>query len=237
MLISSKFHDYYDSVTSYGVDKTVVYIRTETEIAWKNKEVSVPYEEKIKWDAKDVTYEVNKYVIGFCGKLYPVIEFRLYVAESGFRSQFFYDVESVKEFMAKRKMQNSERTYFWRENFYVTSETGLKNWFDTARWNVLLPLFHEHKVPVFVFGRDFTKPSGRAIKLVLNPRLKNFQFFKAQDTVTAFQSIYMYISGVLGISAPTTVEISDKEMAKKKGHDSKYSFKKPPGKRGKNKWR
>jgi len=32
MLICSKFHDYYDSIVAFGIDKTVVYPRKDNEI-------------------------------------------------------------------------------------------------------------------------------------------------------------------------------------------------------------
>ena len=67
--------------------------------------------------------------------------------------------------------------------------------------------------------------------------MKNYRFVQIKDPPTAFQDIFMYIAGVIGITEPVTVKISDKELAKKKGHDGKYSFRKPPGKRGNPKWR
>ena len=76
---------------------------------------------------------------------------------------------------------------------------------------------------------------GEYIGLVTNAQLKDFQFAKMKDPFTAFQDIYMYISGVLGVDAKPMVQISDKDLAHKRGHGGKYSFKKPPGtkKRGK----
>jgi hypothetical protein len=181
----------------------------------------------VNWKTKGVTYDVHKYIIGFCGNVYPVIEFRLHVS-GGFRTQFFYDAESIKEFMeAKGIKESSKRSYFWREDFHVKSPAGLKNFFDTNRWKDLKKEFHNNKTPVFVLGR-LDEKDDRKHALVLNPILKNYQFFKVKDTVTAFQDIYSYISGVLGVEAKPTVKITDKELAKKRGHDGEYSFRKPP---------
>lgn len=231
MLISSKFHDFYDTITSFGVDKTVVYHRLQSEIKWKNKDLSVPHSEKVEWKAKGVTYEVNKYLIGFCGKIYPVVEFRLEVVKGGYRSQFFYDAESVQEFLSKRGIKQSETRFFWRESYYVTSESSLKNWFNATNWSGLTELFQEHKVPVFVLGRFDERKMNNTV--ILNPNLKSYQFFKVQDAVTAFQNIYMFVSGVLGMPEKVTVKLNDKDLAEKKGHGGKYSFRRTPTKKKK----
>ena len=68
----------------------------------------------------------------------------------------------------------------------------------------------------------------RQSELILNPELRKYDFVTVKDPPAAFQEIYMYISGVLGVPARSMVEISDREKARKHGHDGKYSFKKPP---------
>jgi hypothetical protein len=103
----------------------------------------------------------------------------------------------------------------------------------------LLKLFVEKNTPVFIYGDylDGKYRNGKQKELIINPRLKDWGFQSIKDPVTAFQDIFMYISGVLGIPDPAMIKISDKELAKKKGHDGKFSFRKPPGKRGNPKWR
>lgn len=220
MLISSHFKDYYDFIKSFGIDKTVVYDRTQS--THKINEYSTSYKERIHWPGKDVTYDLYEYVIGFCGKLYPVLEFRLYVS-GGYRSQFFYDYTSVEKFLDSRGMKKGNYDSYWRNS--------TKKTFDVNEWFKLNKYFQEFKVPCFIFGR-----MGDDYKdvLLLNPQLKNFQFFKIRDSASTFQELYMYISGVLGTSTRPAIKLSDKEIAKKRGHDGKYSFRKPPGdKKGK----
>jgi hypothetical protein len=59
MRIISKFHDYYDGGSIYGIDKSTIYVREQSEI------ILPPADER--------NIKLNKFdaVIGFCGKIYP----------------------------------------------------------------------------------------------------------------------------------------------------------------------
>jgi hypothetical protein len=206
MLIVSRFHDYYDTIKSFGIDKTVVYNRKKEETFFKGPHM---YSDGLFQKPFRATR-----IIGFCGKLYPLLETK------GF---LIYDrkiaLDVVKDSWNKKDIN--------------------KCFSEDIKDPGLLKIFVEKKVPVFIYG-DYLAgkyENGKSRQLILNPKLSDWGFQSVKDPVTAFQDIYMYISGVLGVSAPETVEISDKEMAKKKGHDGEWSFRKPPGKRGKNRWR
>ena len=230
MLIVSKFHDYYDRVVSFGIDKTVVYQRTESKIEFKrtwqeSKIVGTPHEEKFYF-SKGVEAEAYKYVIGFCGKLYPVIKFILHY-EDRLESHCFYDEASVRKFLSHKKISKEKQRWWYSEDFSVLTDYGLSNFFNNKKWSFLSKHFVEHNVPVFVYGR--LGDHKHHDYLVLNPRLKDFDFYRAVDTVTAFQQIYMYISGVLGVPTNPMVKLNDKELAAKKGHGDPYSFRRLPG--------
>lgn len=79
----------------------------------------------------------------------------------------------------------------------------------------------EHRIPVMVFKEGM---------LEYHPCLKEYEFFKVLDAFGAFQELSMYISGVLGGTAPEMVEISDADRIHKHGFD-KWSFRKPPEKK------
>jgi hypothetical protein len=237
MLIASKEADYYDVGSRYGVDKTVVYIRDRKEYLIKDKNLEMPHKEEVYWKGKDVTYHVYKHIIGFCGKLYPTIEFRL-VISGGYRSQFFYDLESVEKFLQSRKITiKNERIYSWtRKDYSISTTTGIKNFFEATDFSQFTKSFQIYKTPIFIVS--LAEESNRKTILTTNPILRLFLFYKIKDPITAYQDIFMYISGVLGTSHMDMPEFSDKLKAKAKGHDGKYSFRKPPGtKRGKPKWR
>lgn len=246
MIIASKFRDYYDSISTYGIDKTCVYQRAEFVLKGEfevpgNRWSHWPYEEefaKVKSGAKS-TYRVSKFVIGFCGNLYPVVIIEKEKKDK--KETFaFYNVGKILAFIAKENIDVEPRySYYSSREFTIKSESSLKNFFDVTNFSKLKDQFHNHLCPVFVYGRFSTTESGirKTEKLILNPRLKNYRFVQVKEPQIAFQELYMYLSGVIGSSAPAMVEIKDKELAEKRGHGDRYSFKKPPGKRGKKQWR
>jgi hypothetical protein len=220
MLIVSKFHDYYDVGMRQGMDKTVVYER---------KTVSI--EGKFPSTFKYSPNEWRASVLAFCGKFYPFV----YRVTEHKVDRIIWDVEEAVGALPKSKYR-----YYWDDD-RIDSEAGIRKFFD-RKYPELERLFHEHRTPIFGFEpakqrRWGSRKENPYESLVLSPNLKDIKFYKVKDPISAFQDIYMFVSGVLGAPAKKAKPIDDKIMAVSKGHDGEYSFKKPPGKRGKNKWR
>lgn len=218
MYIISKFRDYYDVGMKSGIDKTVVYERNTVEV--KGKVISL---QGNGWHGR---------VLAFCGKFYPFV----YHVGIGVQvDRIIWDVEEAVATLPKSRWRLA-----WDDD-RLDSEIGIRRFFD-RKYPELEKLYHEYRTPVFAFeprpARVYRwQREGEFRSLVFNPCLKDIQFYKAKDPITAFQEIYMFISGVIG-SAPKPREIiSDEVMAASKGHDGEYSFRKPPGKRGKKRWR
>lgn len=64
-----------------------------------------------------------------------------------------------------------------------------------------------------------------AEQIILNPVLKEIEFYKKIDSFTAFQELSMFISGIMGGKSPCMIEISNDDKIAKHGFD-KYSFRK-----------
>ena len=211
MLIIGDFKDYMDSIRSFGIDKTVIYNRKEERIVYKKgpRMYSEGFHDSDKFKATRI--------IGFCGKLYPLLEKK---------GLIIYDKKE-----ALKSVKNSRYLWYDRE---LTACFG-----EYLNNPELLKIFVDKKTPIFIYGDylDGKYEAGKVKELIINPRLKDWGFQSVKDPVTAFQDIYLFISGVLGAPEKPMVKISDKEMAKKKGHDSPFSFRKPKGKRGKKQWR
>jgi hypothetical protein len=251
MLIASNFNDYFDSVSAFGVDKTCIYQRYTKELKGefvfgdevrKSLRSRWPHEDEFQSTKKGITthWKAYKYVIGFCGKLYPMIRVEKRVGKEE-KAEIFccYSAEEVKKYFDKEKLKfASERVWFSFRDFSVRSEEAMKNFFEGPQFKSLEEEFHKNNCPIFVYGK-FTDPEAKVNgkdRLILNPRLKDYRFMKVKDPQTAFQDVFMYIAGVLGTSEPKIIELSDKELAKKRGHDSPYSFRTPPkNKKGKRK--
>lgn len=221
MLIVSDFHDYYDVGMKLGIDKTVVYDRKT--IAIEGTFLSTERHQISGWKPS---------VLAFCGKFYPFV----YHFTHSEVDRIIWDVEEALEALPR-----SRWSFSWDED-RIDTDTGIKRFFD-RKYPQLEKIFHERKTPIFGFAPASTRtyswrPKEEPYKsLVINPNLKNIQFYKVKDTYSTFQDIYMFISGVIGIDKQPTTKISDKVMAASKGHDGEYSFRKPPGKRGKKRWR
>lgn len=244
MYIIAKNKDYYDGVVgSVGLDKTLVYERTPTEIedpkdmpkefrgnrSWHHRNEN-PFL-NIGWhevdNEKTKKYEkVHHFLIGFCGKLYLGWKFHYNV--KGYRdgipcdilkTDIIYGYENAKKFL---------RDSYWRHNpeddiKYVTN-------YDP------IDMFRGIKAPIFVHDTDALTKFGRygVIKsnsmFVVNPILKEYEFYKVVDAFTAFTELQMFIGGVLGVGEKEIIEVEDKYKIGQHGFD-KWSFRREPSKK------
>lgn len=236
MYILSDFHDYYDTCSSLGIDKQCPYQRKKVEYEHKlgrsTDTPSVGSEYLVRKNGRHYKYKIFYRLVGFCGKIYPVVlveKYGLSGSESGATISFFFNPGELLDHLSEEKVQYKQSRWYWRSDHTLDSVSGLASFFNPDTWKHFLVYFQKHKVPIFILGSKYC---------ILNPCLKDYGFQKIKDTFTAYQDIYMYISGVIGVETKPTVKISDKDMAESKGHGGKYSFRKPPGgKRGKPRWR
>jgi len=237
MYIVSKTRDYYDKIKAFGIDKTVVYKRETIEIPKKRSNSYVP------WDSRDdfpgscdrenqkFKYVFHYSVIGFCGSLHPVVQALKYGGINRatlLNKTNFYSYAELANFLEERNLKSSGRSYYRQSEISIGNPDGLKRFFDINTWSKLSNKFREHNVPVFEYTSMKTEAGYDNEGLRLNPNLEHYDFGKVKDAVSAFQSIYMFLSGVLGTPERPMVKISDKDLAKKRGHGDKYSFRKMP---------
>lgn len=224
MKIVSNFHDYYDSVMSMGIDKECVYIRKEQEILmikeaineWhqnisgvrnKKHEIGTLSDIHNSNTSTEKFYIEDEYIlIGFCGKLYPCV--RQTIIDRNTTSNV---KPMVKCFY--RKSKEVDEDLWWKDTSHFN-----KNWDNFKLY------FIEYKVPIFVIKTNVSK---RERVIILNSNLKQYQFYTIKDTYTAYQEIYQYISGVLGVNQKEIIEVSNKDKVIKHGYD-KWSFKTRP---------
>lgn len=238
MLIISKKKDYYDGVVgTMGVDKTIVYNRETIDVENDNMPTifkgkkgywGFRYRENafhelcyhsIKKEFAGVCDEQAHFIIGFCGKLY--IGWKLYTeidtSDHSIRTDITYDHEYMKDILEAKS---------WHGNLDDSIKYVLS--FDA------LPIFRELKVPVFVYDGDFgrtTFDKKRSVynhhkpKFLINPLLKDYEFYKVFDTFQAFQEVSMFMGGVLGAGEKEITVVDDKYKIAQHGFD-KFSFRK-----------
>ena len=90
-----------------------------------------------------------------------------------------------------------------------------------------MELFRQLNVPIFIYDSDYDRKFiGRYTRrsnevFITNPTLKDYEFYKVQDSFTAFQEIQMFLGGVLGKGEKEIVEIEDKYKISQHGFDNK----------------
>lgn len=244
MRIISKFKDYYDCIQAMGQDKSVVYLRNEFDVKrFHSPGVFAPICRYGDVNAHAVT-------IGFCGKVYPLIEVRV-TDESNPRRPttkvaFCYNTEAVDNFLQENISPerfeiylDSSRFPYYKFWVYGFKRRDVQKYFHEAEreQNLYENVFIENKAPIFVSDRKWKslKYSGHP-GTIFNTSLKEYEFYRVFDPYMAFQELSMYVGGVLAMPNKKIPEISDEVMAEAKGFDKKTSFRKAPGgKKRKNK--
>lgn len=228
MLIVSDYKDYYDTVQNMGVDKSCVYNRDiityELDYDWRKKELST---NKIKNIPFTLPYPVtigkidyNFFIVGFCGNVYYGYT---WIDPSTNEKKVSYDLESLYDMIPKK-----EKRYFyfsWRDFSPETLRKVEAQKYDD--FFIELKKMHNQPIPIFVIENNGSgyRYSSKT-KIVLNAKLKDYDFVTKRDVYTSFQDIYSYISGVLGISEKPTIEVSEKNKIQSKGFNE-WSFRNP----------
>ena len=237
MYIISKNKDYYDGVVgSVGMDKTIVYERTTDEIIENHKMPDEFNGKKYSWDKtspflsvcgvdvdkKNKKYsDVHGFIVGFCGKLYLgwKFDYKIKVWNNEYheyrediKTDFIYGYENAKKYL---------KANYWRSNLgddvkYVMNYDPIN-------------LFRKNKTPIFIYDGDKRSPRNSSV-FIINPILKEYEFYKVMDSFTAFTELQMFIGGVLGIGEKEIVEIDDKYKIPQHGFD-KWSFRRMPSKK------
>lgn len=233
MYIISKNKDYYDGVVgSMGVDKSIVYERTMVVNEDYNK-FPEPFTFKKSWERKrdnpfrnlsghgvkreSIYEDGSPFIVGFCGKLY--IGWKLYreietnrhiLSYPELVTSITYDVESVKKHIKK----TSWRSKLIDDLAYISSYNPID-------------IFRKLKVPIFIFDSDYDRKFIRTYThrrnevFITNPTLKDYEFYRVQDSFAAFQEIQMFMGGVLGRGEKEIIEVEDKYKIAQHGFDNK----------------
>jgi len=246
MRILSPWADYYDVAASSGVDKAITYLRlTEERPLPTNLKVPITRSNE---RYKEITYQTR--LIGFCGVLYSVVEFHIRDHKA-----FCYSLEEAdwfaKKFLSKKDMAayNTGGSRYWRRrHFLPVRRHDLEKFFREAEQQRDLlsnEFFLDLEAPIFLIQHGKVLPGRvercngtwvRKLQLLINPCLKDMEFYRIKDPYTAFQEIQMFL-GSQAHPEPRMLRTSDEDLARSKGFDER-SFRmekgeKPNRKRGK----
>lgn len=230
MRIISPYKDYYDCIQSQGQDQSFVYLRRTEEHDYGNSRNKWPFP-KIhnNWYFSDRDLCVAEAIVGFCGKIYPVIGLSKNSREDRIHC---YSIEDVDEFIKENRKKKQVDQYFeygnkkpWRSSWRCARRKEFEKFFTECveQQDIHEKLFVESGHPLFVAKY---KNWGCTPKITFNAELKGLKFFRVFPTAIAFQEIAMYLGGVLGTGNPSIPEVSNNDLIEAKGFDLKYSFRK-----------
>jgi hypothetical protein len=232
MRVISKFHDYYDVGMKYGIDKTVLYIRTTEEI--KNDHIDAT---KYLYKYPILSDRINwtKLTLSVCGKFYLCYRMNHTVYNKyGIGSEhiaYCYslnEVESITKSFFPETYKGLDKPYGWiRKN--NPSKRELLEW-EFSNQGKPLPqdLHQKYKTPILVDSSHYTTHNTNNI-LRKDVCLKDLEFFRIEkDPIKLYQDIFMYISGFLGTPENKMMKINNTERILTHGFDLKYSFRKRP---------
>ena len=253
MKITSDFHDYYDVAMAEGQDQTLVYNRFPI-VEEYDDQVGRHYPFGSMWETRVESLCVRSYTIGFCGKLYSLLELNTIEnrghndKEGRSTRKWAYNVGNVDAFVrqhypksysdymdsgwSKKNNWSGNQRHDNFDNFFSgrrRSKWDKEPSQEELRRNEIWrrKWFDKHRSPVFVaqHGLNDSKYGG---KVTYNAQLKPFEFYRVFDPYQAFQEISMWM-GNQAVPIKPIPELDDITMAEIKGFD-KYSFRKDPTK-------
>lgn len=234
MRIISKFHDYYDNAMAFGQDESVVYARERLEF-----DARMPSDARIaqlkerllksverRYEMIPVSYH-GKYgqmivtlgAVVFCAKTYLLARAQFIPTGSLAKSpassdHCFYSAQALLEHMVSHGINVDEKRY----KVDTSVEKRITRRFAAVaqsdpQW------FIENKVSVALLMDG---------KVVINPVLKDIEFYKVFDPYGAYQELDMWISGTLAWPQNFMIEVSDKDRINQHGFDPVYGFRTRP---------
>ena len=230
MKIISDFHDYYDSVQKIDTDKMHTYVR-KTSVVKLNRPIfkieNWHFEKLNRQTHMRDSINMHMFHLGFCGEIYTGVNVGKCILGKSTDSIHYGDLKKIKQLY-----ERLEKPFAWNYSRYegMTKHMlkRLTECFESNNINRIKELFLVHKVPAFIVLTNFKDDKyrfGHDQEVILNPNLKEMEFFKIKDIYTAYQDIAMYIGNNLVDDRNNAWPIEDKLKVQSHGFDQ-HSFRK-----------
>lgn len=235
MRIISDFHDYYDTVLSYGQDQSVIYHRKTKTIEGNDvKKVSGDLFECLKNFPPSIPartgcgfLDLGVVIIGFCGKVnvFPYTG----LLEVAYKDNIVDLIVNKYPELKKKDIlfEVNKKPADWCKFGNSFTLNGFKKYKEYVESINFSSVFLDNKSPIFVAKRINSHRYGvNGLTLEINPKLGgNLKFQKVKSPYEAFQEIYSFISTVLVEDKIPNENIPDSIKIAKRGFD-KNSFRK-----------
>jgi hypothetical protein len=171
-------------------------------------------------------YQV-KYLIIFCGKLYPIVRFKTISPDPACVANYLYlyTANEFFEFIDKQDIQlntSSDKTVI--DTFFSVS--GSEHDVDFLIENKITNIVLKVKEDAPTIFQD----SYKTYEVLLNPKLSDYSFYKVLDAYSCYQELDMWLSSRLAYPQNIMIEVDDKSKVEKHGFDTKYGFRTRPNK-------
>lgn len=254
MRIKSSFKDYYDKAMMYGQD-SLQYHRRPFFIQYKDvhgygfkspnglfnhtaiqkakiieDESNCPFYTN-HFNSSNNEFDVQTYVIGFCGKLYQAFHCTLMTTYGRKEEKYtLYNIEDLDKFFETHFPKELNK-YYSQETVFYYEQDGLKGLhsrfqksikdferiYRETQWDRTVEILIEtYRTPVFIRCPDNT--------VLINGILNPLEFWRVFDHFTTYQEISMFLSNIAAPEKPIP-QPSDIDMRDAKGFD-KWSFRK-----------
>jgi len=221
MKIISKFTDFYDSVGKKfsGIPGQQVWIREDTEISdvtVRNQIVSeiglnrnLIGSQRVWSDRIELTIETI--LLGVGGRCVPLVRVQRRDNVKIFED-FFY---SFKSFTSDDSIHLSG----WKL-------AQIYDLFSKINLDIPMSVWNEIQTPLFLLKSDsYAYIPQKLPRLILNPLLKDFKFFKFKDAFSTYQELDQFLSRIT-IPEEKHPQVSDSVRLEKHGFDKRYGFRK-----------
>lgn len=253
MRIISKVRDYYDCGQAYGQDPELIYLRRPDEYILLSGDKWIDRLEDLR-DTMPYARrnpDMERFVIGFCGKVYPGYKFSYYCQRLGVtqgKDQFtrleriLYHPDDFKALFKYKSVQKAFPKFFekpkgrlrrWSSRLFahMRYEDVVQSYEANFGSDKFFDLFIETNSPIWIYHPAIDErcrhPRRKGTFIKINDRLAGYDFVRIQDPYTAYQELSMFVGGVLRRAEPIMASVSDASMLKKKGFHE-YSFKTRP---------
>jgi hypothetical protein len=254
MRISDHFGDYYDRAMSNGSDASRFYLR-ETSVRDETSDDGwvLPLRTFFSAGAINGTHDTGSgtvslrgFVVLFCARAYIGLRVRTYVngnpadpegvtfvqGQGDSEERFFYDVASAGSYLeahfASEQLLKKKVKWADRDNPIAngTLLERVQRLFEIPPSEQLTAWAVQQRIAAAVLLPRVARGSHQ---LVVNPALKDFQFYKVYGPVEAYQELDMFWGGVLAPESSPMIEVPDKYKIAGHGFDQ-HSFRKAPTK-------
>ena len=241
MRIISKFNDYLDGCQSLGQDKSILWNRQQAEFPWKGSPFgAVNYALQLSGGfspkMKGVSLTFSKSCVYFAGKAYPFVRVSFLVYPNiqtytqPMAPQHFYTAEALSDYLEEVHGLFLDDIAYHRHDYshLGKGKKAVQNWFTETRrvGQTLYAEILKARLACVLAPWGSADTDQRQSVCVVEPVLKEIQFYRALPAAQAYQEMAMFLGGVLPAQSTMPIHISDKDRVLQHGFN-KYSFRKP----------